>query len=145
VTPRGKGLEAVEIAVLGVFREVAHEVYTLAEMARRLDAGLARRSDVGQADGSRRYEEFVTAVLPEIAPWAGSLTLYNCGHPSPILLSPCRGDRQQSRRSRNSLGAPAVTALEVPSSAPPLRLLPLPLGGRFPFQRAARCSFTPMG
>ena len=42
---RGKGLEAVETAadVLGVFREVAHEVYTLAEMARRIDASLARR------------------------------------------------------------------------------------------------------
>jgi len=90
---RGKGLEAVEIAagVLGVFREVAHEVYTLAEMARRLDASLARRPDAGQADGSRPYEEFATAVLAEIDPYAGSLTLYNCGHPSPILLSPCRG------------------------------------------------------
>ena len=41
---RGKGLDAVEIAadVLGVFREVAHEVYTLAEVARRIDASLAR-------------------------------------------------------------------------------------------------------
>jgi hypothetical protein len=37
---RGKGLDAVEIAAdgLGVFREVAHEVYTLAEVARRIDA-----------------------------------------------------------------------------------------------------------
>ena len=124
---RGKGLDAVEIAadVLGVFREVAHEVYTLAEVARRLDASLARRPDAGQADGSRPHEEFVTAVLAEIDPCAGSLTLYNCGHPSPILLSPCRGDRQQSRRSRNGRAAPAVTALEVPSPAPPLRLLPL--------------------
>src|SRR5580704_7132597 len=41
---RGKGLDAVEIAadVLGVFREVAHEVYTLAEVARRIDASLPR-------------------------------------------------------------------------------------------------------
>jgi hypothetical protein len=98
---RGKGLEAVEIAagVLGVFREVAHGVYTLAEMARRLDASLARRPDAGQADGSRRHEEFVTAMLAEIDPCAGRLTLYNCGHPSPILLSPCTGGRQQSRRA----------------------------------------------
>jgi serine phosphatase RsbU (regulator of sigma subunit) len=124
---RGKGLGAVEIAasVLGVFREVAHEVYTLAEMARRLDAGLARRPAAGQADGSGPCEEFVTAVLAEIDPGAGSLTVYNCGHPPPILLSPCSGDRRQSRRGRNGLAAPAVTAVEVPSPAPPLRLLPL--------------------
>ena len=52
---RGKGLEAVETAadVLGVFREVAHEVYTLAEVARRIDASLARRLAAGQAHGSR--------------------------------------------------------------------------------------------
>ena len=37
-----------------MYREVAHEVHTLAELARRLDAGLARRW--GQ------HEEFVTAV-----------------------------------------------------------------------------------
>jgi hypothetical protein len=124
---RGKGLGAVETAagVLGVFREVAHEVYTLAEMARRLDAGLARRPDAGPADGSCRYEEFVTAVLAEIDPGTGSLTLYNCGHPPPILLSPCRGGRQHDRRSRAGLAAPAVTAVEVPSPAPPLRLLSL--------------------
>ena len=29
--------------VLGMFREVAHEVHTLAELARRLDASLSRR------------------------------------------------------------------------------------------------------
>ena len=47
---RGKGLDAVETAadVLGVFREVAHEVYTLAEVARRLDASLTRRLAVAR-------------------------------------------------------------------------------------------------
>ena len=80
---RGKGLDAVEIAadVLGVFREVAHEVYTLAEVARRIDASLARRP-------AAPLEEFVTAVLAEIDPAAGSLTIYNCGHPPPLVLSP---------------------------------------------------------
>src|SRR5260370_1038404 len=59
---RGKGLDAVEIAanVLGVFREVAHEGYTLAEVARRLDASLARRLAAGQAHSRRSHEEFVT-------------------------------------------------------------------------------------
>ncbi|HXC84788.1 MAG TPA: PP2C family protein-serine/threonine phosphatase, partial [Trebonia sp.] len=99
---RGKGLGAVEVAadVLGMYREVAHEVHTLAELARRLDAGLARRW--GQ------HEEFVTAVLAEIDPNVGRLTIYSCGHPPPILISD-----------------DGVTVLEVPAPAPPLGLLTL--------------------
>ncbi len=124
---RGKGLEAVETAadVLGVFREVAHEVYTLAEAARRIDASLARRLAAGQAHGSRPVEEFVTAVLTEIDPAAGQLTIYNCGHPPPLLLSPGSGDSRKSHAGRNGQAAPSVTSVEVPSPAPPLRLLPL--------------------
>lgn len=99
---RGKGLGAVEVAadVLGMYREVAHEVHTLGELARRLDAGLSRRW--GQ------HEEFVTALLAEIDPEAGRVSIFNCGHPPPILIS---GD--------------GVTVLEVPAPAPPLGLLTL--------------------
>ena len=95
---RGKGLDAVEIAadVLGVFREVAHEVYTLAEVARRIDASLARRP-------AAPLEEFVTAVLAEIDPAAGSLTIYNCGHPPPLVLSP--GDSGSGRRGGSAAAA----------------------------------------
>ena len=99
---RGKGLGAVEVAadVLGMYREVTHEVHTLQELARRLDAGLARRW--GQ------HEEFVTALLAEIDPDAGRLSIYSCGHPPPILISD-----------------DGVTVLEVPAPAPPLGLLTL--------------------
>lgn len=99
---RGKGLGAVEIAadVLGMFREVAHEVHTLAELARRLDAGLTRR--FGQ------FEEFVTALFAEIDPAVGRLTIYNCGHPPPMLIS-----------------GGTVRILEVPAPAPPLGMLTL--------------------
>jgi serine phosphatase RsbU (regulator of sigma subunit) len=99
---RGKGLGAVEIAadVLGMYREVAHEVHTLGELARRLDAGLVRRW--GQ------HEEFVTALFAEIDPDAGRLSIYSCGHPPPILIS-----------------SGGVTVLEVPAPAPPLGLLTL--------------------
>lgn len=99
---RGKGLGAVEVAadVLGMYREVTHEVHTLGELARRLDAGLARRW--GQ------HEEFVTALLVEIDPDAGRLSIYSCGHPPPILISD-----------------DGVTVLEVPAPAPPLGLLTL--------------------
>lgn len=99
---RGKGLGAVEVAadVLGMFREVAHEVHTLAELARRIDAGLTRRWG--------EFEEFVTALFAEIDPVAGRLTIYSCGHPPPMLISPA-----------------GVSALEVPAPAPPLGLLTL--------------------
>jgi serine phosphatase RsbU (regulator of sigma subunit) len=99
---RGKGLGAVEVAadVLGMYREVTHEVHTLQELARRLDAGLARRW--GQ------HEEFVTALLVEIDPDAGRLSIYSCGHPPPLLIS-----------------EDGVTVLEVPAPAPPLGLLTL--------------------
>jgi serine phosphatase RsbU (regulator of sigma subunit) len=101
---RGKGLGAVEVAadIIGRFREVAHGVGTLNEVAHRLDAGLSRRW--GQ------YEEFVTALLAEIDPDRGKLTILNCGHPPPILISPGDG---------------SVTVLEVHAPAPPLGLLTL--------------------
>jgi serine phosphatase RsbU (regulator of sigma subunit) len=101
---RGKGLGAVEVAadIIGRFREVAHGVGTLNEVAHRLDAGLSRRW--GQ------YEEFVTALLAEIDPDRGKLTILNCGHPPPILISP--GDSE-------------VTVLEVRAPAPPLGLITL--------------------
>jgi Stage II sporulation protein E (SpoIIE) len=100
---RGKGLGAVEVAadIIGRFREVAHSVGTLNEVAHRLDAGLSRRW--GQ------YEEFVTALLAEIDPDRGKLTILNCGHPPPILISPEDG----------------VTVLEVRAPAPPLGLITL--------------------
>jgi serine phosphatase RsbU (regulator of sigma subunit) len=101
---RGKGLGAVEVAadIIGRFREVAHGVGTLNEVAHRLDAGLSRRW--GQ------YEEFVTALLAEIDPDRGKLTILNCGHPPPILISAGDGE---------------VTVLEVRAPAPPLGLLTL--------------------
>lgn len=100
---RGKGLGAVEVAadIIGRFREVAHGVGTLNEVAHRLDAGLSRRW--GQ------YEEFVTALLAEIDPDRGKLTILNCGHPPPLLISPSDG----------------VTVLEVRAPAPPIGLLTL--------------------
>ncbi|MGH3277975.1 MAG: PP2C family protein-serine/threonine phosphatase [Trebonia sp.] len=100
---RGKGLGAVEVAadIVGRFREVAHGVGTLNEVAHRLDAGLSRRW--GQ------YEEFVTALLAEIDPDRGRLTILNCGHPPPLLIAPTGG----------------VTPLEVRAPAPPLGLLTL--------------------
>ncbi|HKB31122.1 MAG TPA: PP2C family protein-serine/threonine phosphatase, partial [Streptosporangiaceae bacterium] len=106
---RGKGLGAVEIAadILGVFREAAHDVYTLAEVARRLDASLARREGTP--------EEFVTAVLVEIDPDVTGLTVYNCGHPPPILL----------KTAKPGNGRRSMIIVEVAVPAPPLGLMSL--------------------
>jgi hypothetical protein len=106
---RGKGLGAVELAtdVLGMFREQAHEACTLGELASRLDAGLGR--------GLGRHEEFVTALLVEIDPESGRTSIFNCGHPAPLLI-PAAADGDTARR---------VTLMEVPAPAPPLGLLAL--------------------
>jgi serine phosphatase RsbU (regulator of sigma subunit) len=106
---RGKGLGAVELAadVLGMFREQAHEACTLAGLAARLDAGLGR--------GLGRHEEFVTALLVEINPESGVTSIFNCGHPPPLLIA----------AARDGAAARPVTLLEVPAPAPPLGLLAL--------------------
>jgi len=100
---RGKGLEAVEVAadIIGRFRELAHSVHTLDEIAYRLDAGLTRRWG--------KHEEFVTALLAQVDPERGRLTILNAGHPPPILVS---ADGE-------------VTVLEVRAPAPPLGLITL--------------------
>lgn len=100
---RGKGLGAVEVAadIIGRFRELAYGVHTLDEIAYRLDAGLSRRFGP--------QEEFVTALLVQVDPDVGKLTIVNCGHPPPILIS----------------AGNEVTVLEVSAPAPPLGLLTL--------------------
>jgi hypothetical protein len=111
---RGKGLGAVELAadVLGLFRGLAHDAGTLAELATRLDAGLRR--DLG------RHEEFVTAVLVEIDQESGLTSVFNCGHPSPLLIKAPVVEAQ----GRNA-AAGRVIPVEVPQAAPPLGLLAL--------------------
>ncbi|MFJ2029305.1 PP2C family protein-serine/threonine phosphatase [Streptosporangium sp. NPDC087985] len=76
---QGKGLEAVETAavVLGAFREAAHDEAKLQGVVARLENALTR-----ELSG----EQFVTAILAEITGGA-SITVINCGHPSPMVLS----------------------------------------------------------
>jgi hypothetical protein len=106
---QGKGLGAVELAadVLGMFRELAHDAFTLAELATRLDTGLGRSLS--------RHEEFVTALLIEIDPESGRTSIFSCGHPAPLLIPAARDDAE----------AVPVTSMEVPAPAPPLGLLSL--------------------
>jgi serine phosphatase RsbU (regulator of sigma subunit) len=79
----GKGLPALQTAaaVLGVFREAAHEEASLCAIADRIEVGLAH-----QFDG----EQFATAILAEVSSDGGTVDLLNCGHPPPLLLGPAR-------------------------------------------------------
>ena len=96
---RGKGLDAVRLAsiVLGSYRHVAYERADLRAIVADLDRAVAR--SVGD-------EDFVTAVLVEER--GGTLTIVNCGHPSPLLL----------RRGQ-------VIPLDPPANAPPLGFMPV--------------------
>ncbi|HSE71324.1 MAG TPA: PP2C family protein-serine/threonine phosphatase [Nocardioidaceae bacterium] len=92
---RGKGLPAVRLAsaVLGAFREAAHRLPCLAEVAAAMDVTVRREGEP---------EDFVTAVLAEYAD--GRLTLVNCGHPDPLLLGPGRSAAIEPPRRWEPLG-----------------------------------------
>lgn len=114
---RGKGLAAVETAaaVLGAFREAAHQEPALDRVAGWLAVSLDRALHENDHPGVE--EEFVTLVLIGVRP-DGIAEIVNCGHPSPLLLRP----GQQPR------------PLELPETVPPLGVLD-PVDVRPPVQR----------
>ncbi|MEV8317003.1 PP2C family protein-serine/threonine phosphatase [Streptomyces sp. NPDC059900] len=95
---RGHGLTALatSAAVLGSFRDAAHEEaelpHVLRKLERALDRHLRERSRAqhpaygGVVPDSPPAEEFVTVLLMEIGP-DGGMTALNCGHPWPYRLS----------------------------------------------------------
>lgn len=98
---RGHGIGALGTvaAVLGSFREAAHDEPELGSVLRRLDRALARHlreraraehpSNGTQDPDNPVAEEFVTVLLLEIS-GEGELRALNCGHPWPYLLSGTR-------------------------------------------------------
>ncbi|MFI0965663.1 PP2C family protein-serine/threonine phosphatase [Streptomyces sp. NPDC021080] len=126
---RGHGLGAIGTvaAVLGSFREAAHDEAELGGVLGRLERALARhlreRDRAGHPGAepdpdSHVAEEFVTVLLLEIR-GDGEMRALNCGHPWPYLLA--RG------RVR-----PLVSAEPLP----PLGLFPLP--ARLPVESCGR-------
>ncbi|SEC10044.1 Serine phosphatase RsbU, regulator of sigma subunit [Streptomyces sp. 2224.1] len=92
---RGKGLEAVEAAVIviGAFREAAEQETTLEAVAGRLERALQREG--GRRAGLDQFEGFATAVLAEIpANGQSVLRVLNRGHPPPLLLTLDGGVRE---------------------------------------------------
>ncbi|MEU9702993.1 PP2C family protein-serine/threonine phosphatase [Streptomyces sp. NPDC047981] len=95
---RGHGLAALGavVAVLGSFREAAHDEPELGGVLRRLDRALARhlreraREEHPAACSGREpehpaAEEFVTVLLLEIGK-DGEVYALNCGHPGPYRI-----------------------------------------------------------
>jgi len=76
---QGKGLPAVRTAsvVLGAFREAAYEAADLTEVAARIEVSLRHQA---------MTEEFVTAVIAQIAADGDVIEILDCGHPPPLLV-----------------------------------------------------------
>ncbi|WP_228975525.1 PP2C family protein-serine/threonine phosphatase [Streptomyces sp. DH12] len=125
---RGHGLAALGAvaAVLGSFREAAHEEPGLGGLLRRLERALQRyvserQRDEGEAApgaaGNPSAEEFVTVLLLDLHP-NGDVLVLNCGHPWPYRI----GD--------------GAEPLAVGEPLPPLGAFPLP--DTLPVRRCAR-------
>ncbi|WP_055528313.1 PP2C family protein-serine/threonine phosphatase [Streptomyces graminilatus] len=115
---RGHGIGAIGTvaAVLGSFREAVHDEAELGSVLRRLERALVRHlgeraradhpsagSALTPAADSPVAEEFVTVLLLEIR-GDGELRAFNCGHPSPYLLSGGRADVLTAGESMPPLG-----------------------------------------
>ncbi|MBB5938891.1 PP2C family protein-serine/threonine phosphatase [Streptomyces zagrosensis] len=145
---RGHGLAAIDTvaAVLGSFREAAHDEPELADVLRRLERTLQRHlrertmaEHSAFGGGSPEHptvEEFVTVLLLEVGP-AGEVMALNCGHPWPFLLvgqglgHPVGvvrpGPHQPGRRAfAHRPGCPRVQQLAPGDSMLPLGIFPLP-------------------
>jgi len=97
---RGHGLPAIGMvaALLGSFREAAHQEPDLFGVLRRLDGALHRHlrerthgehpAATGVAPLDPVAEEFATVQLVQLAD-DGAFQAVNCGHPQPYLLGSC--------------------------------------------------------
>jgi hypothetical protein len=85
---RGKGLLAVETAaaLLGAFREAAHDEPDLPALVGRVETSMSRRAE--QIPGSDVSERFVTTVFAEVRTDEQAVRVVNCGHPPPLLIRP---------------------------------------------------------
>ncbi|KUL70912.1 MULTISPECIES: PP2C family protein-serine/threonine phosphatase [unclassified Streptomyces] len=119
---RGHGIGALGTvaAVLGSFREAAHDEPDLGGVLRRLDRALARH--LAERAHDEPGEDFVTALLLEIRP-DGELSALNCGHPWPFLL----GDGRVEPLARAD-PLPPVGPFPLPGDLVPVRCGAFPPG-----------------
>ncbi|WP_406112432.1 PP2C family protein-serine/threonine phosphatase [Kitasatospora purpeofusca] len=122
---RGKGLGAVETAaaVLGAFREAAHQEAALDKVAGWLADSLDRALHENDHPGVE--EEFVTLVLIGVGP-DGIAEIVNCGHPAPLLLR----DGEAVRPLELAETVPPLGVLDPADVRPPVHRVPLRPGDR---------------
>lgn len=96
---RGKGLLAVETAaaLLGAFREAAHDEPDLPALADRVETSMDRRAAL--LGGGEVGERFVTAVFAEIPAEEPLVRVVNCGHPPPVRIRDGQARELDSGRS----------------------------------------------
>ncbi|MEU7163644.1 PP2C family protein-serine/threonine phosphatase [Streptomyces morookaense] len=115
---RGHGIPAIATvaALLGSFRDAAHDEAELPDVLRRLERALQRhlgeKARTGPP-GRPEPEDFATVLLLEVRE-EGHVAALNCGHPWPHHLT------------RAADGTSRVVALEPGEPLPPLGLFPLP-------------------
>ncbi|WP_432038621.1 PP2C family protein-serine/threonine phosphatase [Streptomyces cucumeris] len=130
---RGHGLAAIGTvaAVLGSFREAAHEERELTGVLRRLDRALERhlRACAGGAytPESPEAEEFVTVLLLEVSP-DGEVTALNCGHPWPYRLLEQPVGPATARQTAPGEVLPPLGLFPLPAELPLAHCVPLPPG-----------------
>jgi serine phosphatase RsbU (regulator of sigma subunit) len=144
---RGHGLPAVATvaALVGCFREAAHDEPELPGLLRRLERSLNRhllersRDEPAGADsrapsagaGSDPYgpvtEDFVTLLLLQIDV-GGELTAVNCGHPWPYRLDPDPVSGARSVPVSGPEPLPPLGLFPLPEEIAPVRCLPLEPG-----------------
>jgi serine phosphatase RsbU (regulator of sigma subunit) len=102
---QGKGLEAIKTAaaVLGAFREAAHDTPDLPRLAERIELSLRRQTG---------DEEFVTAILAQISADGSRAEILNCGHPPPLLVRGSRVSFVQPREACLPFGLSGLASAE---------------------------------
>ncbi|MGP3999726.1 PP2C family protein-serine/threonine phosphatase [Streptomyces sp. 8N706] len=126
---RGHGLAAIGAvaALLGSFRDAAHDEPELPGVLRRLDRAMERhlreraeRPGADEADqDSRLAEEFVTVLLLEVSEHGG-VTALNCGHPWPYLLTRSAAGRVRAVRLGGCEPLPPLGPFPLPTELPEL-------------------------
>ncbi|MEV3855732.1 PP2C family protein-serine/threonine phosphatase [Streptomyces sp. NPDC050095] len=127
---RGHGLGALATvgAVLGSFREAAHDEDELGRVLRRLERAHARHLRQRSRDEHPAFgggepeaplaEEFVTVLLLEIRQ-DGAVYALNCGHPWPYLLRPGSARRVETMSGGDPM--PPLGPFPLPAELEPVR------------------------
>ncbi|WUH24107.1 serine/threonine-protein phosphatase [Streptomyces sp. NBC_00448] len=131
---RGKGLSAVGVAsaIANGFREAAYDEPDLARLARRLEKSVNRYNDTSTSPDAG--EGFATAIFAEVRPARREVTLLNCGHPSPLLLS--GGSGGSGAGGSGSPGGGRTRVLDPSAPSPPLNMAAL-IGGEYTLDTVA--------